>query len=164
MTSKEAISEKELKIPKIAQGTVIDHITAGRAFETARALRLDKISNEKTVSLVTNLPSHRYGRKDIIKIDNTELSKSEVEAVSLISQSATINIIRNFHVAEKFKPKVPKRIVGMVRCTDPLCASNIPNEPIKPVFLVEGENPLRLRCDFCDGILESDDVVKQLVI
>lgn len=164
MTGKDAIGEKELKIPKIGQGTVIDHIHAGRAFEIARALRLDKISNEKTVSLVTALPSHRYGKKDIIKIENTELSGSEVEAVSLISQSATINIIRDFKVAEKFKPKVPSRIVGLVRCSDPLCASNLPNEPIKPVFLVEGENPLRLRCDFCDGILESEDVVRQLVI
>ncbi len=155
-----------LKVPKIARGTVIDHINAGCAFEIARILRLDRLSAEgNPVSLVTNLSSHKYGRKDIIKIENTELSKKEVEAIALVSQNASINIIRDFKVAEKFKPKVPSRIVGLVRCMDPECASNIPNEPIQPVFLVESEVPkLRLRCEYCDGILDSEDIAKQLTV
>lgn len=164
---REPSGEKEtLKVPKIARGTVIDHINAGCAFEIARILRLEGISGEgKTVSMVTNLPSHKYGRKDIIKIENTELSKKEVEAVSLISQNASINIIRDFAVAEKFKPKVPSKIVGIVKCMDPECASNLPNEPIPPVFLVENQTPsLRLRCGYCDGILDSEDIAKQLTV
>ncbi len=163
----DAVNESEtLKVPKIARGTVIDHINAGRAFEIARILRLDRLSADgKTVSMVTNLPSHAYGRKDIIKIENAELSKKEVEAISLVSQNATINIIREFKVAEKFKPKVPSKIVGLIRCMDPECASNLPNEPIQPVFLVESEVPrLRLRCEYCDGVLDSGDIAKQLTV
>jgi aspartate carbamoyltransferase regulatory subunit len=150
--------EKELKVRKIEQGTVIDHIKAGYAFSVLRILRLTDY--EGTLSVLSNVPSRKLGQKDIIKIEGRELNPEEVDKIALIAPKATINIIRNFEVVKKEKVKLPSVIRGMVKCVNPTCISN-QNEPIEPMFIVEKEEPLRLRCYYCRRILEREDVLGQ---
>ncbi|PSQ32524.1 hypothetical protein BRD11_06695, partial [Halobacteriales archaeon SW_12_69_24] len=55
------------------------------------------------VSVGINVPSDRLGVKDIVKVEGRELSQNEVDVLSLIAPAATINIIREFEVAEKHR-------------------------------------------------------------
>jgi len=151
--------EEELRVKKIREGTVIDHITAGNALSVLRILGLTG-AGENVVSIVMNVPSHKLGRKDIVKIEGRELSPDEVDRISLISPKATINIVRNYHVVEKQKTKMPNVIRGIVRCVNLSCISNS-KEPVTPIFLVENEEPLRMRCHYCNRVMSKEDVVGQ---
>lgn len=151
--------EEELHVKKIREGTVIDHITAGNALSVLKILGLTG-SGDNVVSIVMNVPSQNLGAKDIVKIEGWELSPDEVDRISLISPRATINIIRSYKVVEKQKTKMPNVIRGIVRCANLSCISNS-NEPMTQIFIVENEEPLRMRCHYCNRIMSKEDVVGQ---
>ena len=54
------------KVFAIKEGTVIDHIKAGKALQIIELLKLD--SNNKIVTLGMNFPSKALKKKDIIKV------------------------------------------------------------------------------------------------
>jgi len=153
------LSEEELRVRKIREGTVIDHITAGHALVVLKMLGIDGREGN-VVSAVINVPSHTLGRKDIVKIEGRELNPEEVDKIALLAPRATINIIRDYVVVEKQKVKLPKVIRGILRCVSPTCVSNS-QEPVQPMFFVESEHPIRLRCHYCSRTMERDDVLKQ---
>ena len=68
--------KEELKVRKIKDGTVIDHIKRGVGKKVLDALGIDTDFPE-TVILLMNVSSKRVGRKDIVKIENKELKKEE---------------------------------------------------------------------------------------
>lgn len=153
------IKEAELRVKKIREGTVIDHIAAGYALSVLRFLGIT--GREGVVlSVLLNVPSKQLGKKDVIKIEERELNPEEVDKIALIAPRATINIIRDFKVVEKKRVKLPKVIRGLIKCANPTCVSN-KNEPIQPMFLVEKEEPLRLRCYYCHRLMERDDILNQ---
>ena len=86
--------KKELKIPLIKNGTVIDHITAGYAVKVLHILGIP-ISTSSVVSVAMNVKS-KFGKKDIVKVENREIDPQEVDKIALIAPKATINIIRNY--------------------------------------------------------------------
>jgi len=149
---------RELLVRKIREGTVIDHIPAGRALDVLKVL---KISGREgfTVAVVMNVESKKLGRKDIIKIEGKELKRSELDVISIVAPTATINIIREYEVVDKFKVKPPQVIEGLFRCRNPNCITNQRREPIKSRFTVIGEGPVKLKCDYCGEIHEIDEVV-----
>lgn len=152
-------TQEELRVKKIREGTVIDHISAGHALAVLRILGVAG-SGENVVSVVINVPSQRLGRKDIVKIEGRELKPDEVDRIALIAPKATINIIRHYSVVDKKKVKLPKIVRGIVSCDNTTCISNSA-EPIQPTFFVEGQEPLRLRCYYCNRVMEEPDVLKQ---
>ncbi|RLG59636.1 MAG: aspartate carbamoyltransferase regulatory subunit, partial [Candidatus Hydrothermarchaeota archaeon] len=89
--------EKELRVLKIKNGTVIDHIEGGQALNVLKIIGIPKT----TVTIAMNVPSKKTGIKDIVKVEGRELKEEEVNKISLISPRATINIIRNYEVVEK---------------------------------------------------------------
>ncbi len=94
--------KEELRVRSIKNGSVIDHITAGNALNVLKIL--DIIGTTKAiVSVAMNVTSKRlpYGRKDIVKIEDRELSPAEVDKIALIAPQATINIIRDYEVVQK---------------------------------------------------------------
>lgn len=144
---------------KIREGTVIDHITGGTALAVLRILKIT--GHEKfIVSVLMNVPSKKLGKKDIVKIEGREISPKEVAEIALVAPKATINIIRNFNVVKKEKVKLPKVVKGIVKCTNPSCITNSP-EPVEPVFYVESEDPIVLRCYYCSTLLDKSAIVKQ---
>lgn len=151
--------EEELHVKKIREGTVIDHITAGNALSVLKILGLTG-SGDNVVSIVMNVPSQTIGTKDIVKIEGRELSPDEVDRISLISPKATINIIRSYKVAEKQNTKIPNVIRGIVKCANLSCISNS-NEPVTQIFIVENEEPLRIRCHYCNRVMSKKDVIGQ---
>lgn len=141
---------KEFKVTPIRNGTVIDHIQVGTALKVLRIIGV-KEDVSSTVSVLMHVPSKKAGWKDIVKIEDRELDPKELDKIALISPDATINIIRDYNVAEKFVVEVPKRIVGIMRCSNPGCITN-KNEPVEPEFVVESKKPITLRCLYCDRV------------
>ena len=140
-----------LLISPIGSGTVIDHITAGQALNVLRILGITGTTTEE-VSVATNVASGRVGRKDIVKIENRELRKEEVDRIALLAPNATINIIRDFEVIEKKGVEIPAELRGVVRCPNPGCISNTA-EPALSRFIVV---PNGLRCHYCDWLISKE--------
>ncbi len=141
---------KEFKVTPIRNGTVIDHITVGMALKVLKIIGV-KEDVSSTVSLLMHVPSKKAGFKDIIKIEDRELDPQELDRIALISPNATINIIRDYNVAEKFVVEVPNVIKGIMRCSNPGCITN-QAEPVEPEFVVESKKPITLRCIYCDRV------------
>ena len=148
-----------MRVAKIRDGTVVDHITPGHALDVLRILGITG-KGDSVISVLMNVASQRYGRKDIVKIENRELKPEEVNKIALIAPHATINIIRNHEVVEKRRVRLPKVIKGIIRCTNPSCITNS-SEPIEPLFYTKQETPLKLRCHYCDRIMGREDVLRQ---
>ncbi|MGQ9460078.1 MAG: aspartate carbamoyltransferase regulatory subunit [Candidatus Bathyarchaeaceae archaeon] len=153
------MSRETLRVSKIKNGTVIDHITGGHALDVIKILGITGRVNE-VVTVAMNVPSKKLKVKDMVKIEGRELKSEEVDKIALLAPHATINIIRNYKVVEKQRVKLPSTIRGMVKCANPACISNS-KEPVQPTFYVEREEPLRLRCHYCGYIMEKQDVLKQ---
>lgn len=149
---------KELKIQPIKDGTVIDHITAGNAVKVLHILEIPKTSSS-IVSVAMNVKS-RLGKKDIVKVENRELDTNEVDKIALIAPKATINIIREYEVAEKHRVKLPDEIIGIVCCSNPTCVSNS-SEPVKSRFKVISKDPTRIKCYYCER--EPEDIAERII-
>ena len=154
------MSRRTLRVSKIRNGTVIDHITRGHALDVVKILGIDG-SSAGVVTIAMNVPSGRLEVKDMVKIEGRELNPEEVDRIALIAPSATINIVRNYKVVDKQTVKLPSVVQGIVRCTKPSCISNDKNEPVKPIFYVKKQDPPRLRCHYCGTIMEERDILQQ---
>jgi aspartate carbamoyltransferase regulatory subunit len=154
------MTEVELKVRPIKNGTVIDHITAGQALNVLKILEISGTS-DAVVSVVMNVGSGKLEKKDIVKVENRELREEEVNRIALIAPAATINIIRNYKVMEKSKVDLPNEIIGVVRCQNPSCISNT-SEPIKSRMVVKAKNPVLLRCIYCEQPL-TERIVDYLI-
>lgn len=153
------MSETELHVSKIKDGTVIDHITAGHALDVARILGITG-RELGTVTIAINVPSKRFKAKDIVKIEGRELNPQELHKIALLAPHATINIIRSYKVMRKQEVKLPKAIEDIIKCANPACISN-GNEPVQPKFYVDNDEPLLLKCHYCGYIMEKKDVLQQ---
>jgi aspartate carbamoyltransferase regulatory subunit len=142
--------DHQLRVSKIRDGTVIDHVTAGQALNVLAVLGIDGTGGE-TLSLGMNVPSDRLRRKDVVKVEGRELSQDEVAVLSLIAPDATINIIRDYEVTDKRRVERPDRVRGVLACPNPNCITNA-DEPVSTQFTIL---PQGARCDYCETIIED---------
>ena len=133
---------QELRIAAIKNGTVIDHIGSGLALDVLRIIGARGIDKDSTVSVALHVRSGKLGWKDIVKVENMELSPRKVNAIALIAPTATISIIRDFKVQSKRPVDLPETIVGVIHCPNPNCISN-QGEPIESEFRVSIAQPFR---------------------
>ncbi|MCW3999140.1 MAG: aspartate carbamoyltransferase regulatory subunit [Candidatus Bathyarchaeota archaeon] len=154
------MSERELRVSKIRDGTVIDHVRGGYALDVVKILGITG-KEKRVMTIAINVPSKRFGVKDIVKIEGKALSQQEVNRIALVAPHASINIIRNYQVEQKLEVKLPQTIEGIVKCANPNCVSNS-NEPINSKFHVKTEDPLLLKCHYCGVTLEQTDVLGQI--
>ena len=144
-------TDDTLRVSKIRDGTVIDHITGGRALKVLAILGIDGSEGE-VVSVGMNVPSDRLGRKDVVKVEGRELSQGELDVLSLIAPAATINIIREYEVVEKNLVERPERVTGVLDCPNHNCITTA-DEPIDSEFEVLEDG---VRCVYCDTITRED--------
>jgi len=149
---------KPLKIPPIKNGTVIDHITAGNAVKVLKILGIPK-QHSFIVSVAINVKS-RMGKKDIVKVENRELAREEVDKIALIAPKATINIIRDYEVVEKHDVELPEEILGITTCSNPTCISNT-REPVKSRFIIIEKDPPRIKCYYCER--EPEEIADRII-
>ncbi len=151
-----------LIVRKIREGTVIDHIPAGRALAVLRILGITGREGYR-VALVMNVESKKLGKKDIVKVENRMLSPKETNLIALIAPTATINIVRDYRVVEKRQVVLPDEITGLLKCKNPTCITRKHGEPIKTRFRVISRHPIRLKCVYCGEVLEEDDILCQIL-
>lgn len=156
------MEEVEMKVAKIRNGTVIDHIPSGKALVVLRLLGLTK-KVENTLTIAMNVKSKKLGVKDIIKVENLELDPSLVSILALIAPMATINVIRDYKLYEKSKVVLPEYVEGILKCPNPTCISRQQNEPIVSKFKVIEKSPLKLQCMYCYRYVYENEVIEQLV-
>ncbi len=128
---------------------MIDHIGNGLALEVLRIIGVRELDKDSTVSVALHVRSQKMGWKDIVKVENMELSPRKVNAIALIAPTASISIIRDFKVREKRSVDLPDRIVGVVRCPNPNCITNR-GEPVESELEVARRRPVVLRCVYCE--------------
>lgn len=147
---------QELKVSKIKQGTVIDHIRAGLAPMVLRILGIDK-GFPASVIVAMNVASGKHKSKDIVKVENQILDEETINKIAIISPNATINIIKEFAVIEKRQVKLPDELIGIVRCRNRNCITNS-EEQVDSLFITESRAPLKLRCHYCEELVKEDEV------
>ncbi len=153
--------ENGLIVSKIRDGTVIDHIPAGRALAVLKVLGIRGTEGIR-VALVMNVESKKMGKKDIVKIENREIKENEAELITLIAPNATINIIKDYQVVGKRKLGIPERVNGLLKCPNPVCITNNDVEAIS-TFITVKTSPLRLRCAYCETEIGEEEVLRQIL-
>ncbi len=146
--------DKELQVSAIKDGTVIDHIPSNRLFDVINILQLFK--GDEMITFGTNLDSKRMGKKAIIKVENRFFQGEEIDKIALIAPHAKLNTIKNYQVVEKRVVEIPEQIISIVKCFNPKCITN--HESITTHFDVISENPIELKCRFCEKITTEKEV------
>ena len=123
------------RVTAIRNGTVIDHVPSGQALRVLEMLGIGG-NTSVPVSLVMNVPSKKMGSKDIIKVEDRELTQAELDRLALVAPDAHVAIIRAYSVAEKLTINLGDEVVNVVRCTFSNCITSNLREPL----------PHRLRC------------------
>jgi len=155
-------NEKELRVRKIVQGTVIDHITAGKALIVMRLLGISE-STGAPISIAINVPSSKLGKKDIIKLENIFLSEADFNKLALIAPKVTISKIHGMKIVQKSYVSIPDQIVGVVKCINPTCITNKPGEPISTKFAVLSKKPLSIKCEYCGRLMDFNEIMANLI-
>jgi aspartate carbamoyltransferase regulatory subunit len=154
--------QEELRVAKIRNGTVIDHIPAGKALQVLRILGI-KGTEGHIATILMNVPSGKLGKKDLVKIEDMTVGSKQTQLIALIAPDASVDIVSNYEVKEKHRPSPPDVVEGLVKCPNMMCISNKRDEPIVPKLSVESKNPVVLRCVYCRTILPADEISAHLV-
>ncbi len=152
--------ENVLKVQKIKNGIVIDHIPCGMALKVLKILNIEGDIGS-TVSLAMHVKS-KIGWKDIVKIEDRFLDEKEIDKIALIAPYATVNVIENYNVVKKHRVQVPKYVKGIVKCMNPRCITN-QNEPIETEFVVISQNPVIIKCKYCEREMSSAEIVENII-
>ena len=158
---------KEIKIPAIKDGTVIDHIPSRQTFKIIRII--DPQEFEHAISLALNLDSKKLGKKGVIKISNRTLTEEEVSKIGILAPNATVSIIKNYQVKKKIVVKLPDVIEKIVKCSNPNCITNIEDVKTRFTFLCDqtkhaskkmmvSNTPIKLRCDYCERTITREEI------
>lgn len=146
---------EELIVRKIENGSVIDHIAAGKGLKVINILNL---TPEESSVLLMNVPSKKLDRKDIVKVENRRLTANEANKISIIAPHATLNIIENGKVKDKRKVALPNALENIIKCPNTNCITNS-NEPMKTRFIVEKREPVKIRCFYCEKLFDSEEIM-----
>lgn len=136
-----------LYIDSIQRGIVIDHIKAGYGLSIFKYLKLDEA--DYTVALIMNVPSKKYGKKDLIKIENT--IDMDLTILGLIDPNITINIIDDEKIVKKIKLSLPKKVEGLIKCKNPRCVTSEERD-IEHRFVLIDEDKGIYKCEYCEQI------------
>ncbi|MFA6098962.1 MAG: aspartate carbamoyltransferase regulatory subunit [Patescibacteria group bacterium] len=143
------------KVYAIKNGTVIDHIPATKGMQIIELLKLQQWN--KAVTLGAGFKSKKHGKKDIIKIEDKELSPEEVNKIAVIAPTATINIIRDFKISKKFRPQLPEVLEAIIKCPNPACVTN--HDPVaKTRFYKEPGKKFEISCAYCERYFSDLDI------
>lgn len=141
-----------LNINSIQKGIVIDHITPGLGYEIFKMMELDKA--DYTVALIMNATSKKYGRKDMIKIEN--VIDLDLTALAILDEKLTVNIIEDENITDKIKINLPEKVEGLLKCNNPRCISTNERNITHKFSLVDRSKRL-YKCDYCDHLYNVEE-------
>lgn len=134
-----------MNIDGVTTGIVLDHIKAGKSMEIYNYLRLDKL--DCSVAVVQNVRSSKYGKKDIIKIDDE--IELDFEMLGYIDSNITINRVKDGVLQKKEHLELPETLTDVIKCKNPRCITSIEQE-ITHVFKLADREKKIYRCAYCD--------------
>lgn len=135
-----------MNIDGVRNGIVLDHIQAGKSMIIYKLLGLDKLGC--SVAIIQNAHSTKYGRKDIIKIDeNIDL---DVDVLGYIDSNITVNRVIDGHLSDKIHLSLPDTLTNVIKCKNPRCITSVEQEIVHTFKLVDKENKV-YRCAYCDA-------------
>ena len=135
-----------MNVDGVRNGIVLDHIAAGKSMEIYRLLNLDRLSC--SVAVLQNVPSKKYGTKDIIKID--EMIDVNLDIIGYIDPNITVNIVRNNELVSKKHLSLPERLDNVIFCKNPRCITSTEQEITHSFKLADAEKRI-YRCVYCDA-------------
>ena len=146
------MEQSELMVRRIKEGTVIDHIDEGKGLQVLNALRIDG-KDGSLITIALNVPSGKFKKKDIIKVENKFLKDDDTNKLAVIVPNATINIIKNYKLVEKRRVALPNEVDRIFRCSNPECVTNS-TEHIESIMDVIDKEGRVLRCRYCSRVLD----------
>ncbi|WP_297316835.1 aspartate carbamoyltransferase regulatory subunit [Bifidobacterium indicum] len=132
-----------MKVTSIVDGIIIDHVQSGTALKVLHYLHVDPTSTR--LALIMNTDSHKYGRKDIIKIEESD--DLDLTALGFIAPQATVDMVRQGHIVSKHKPDRPVHLVNVISCVNPRCVTSVERGADQCFHL---DDSGVYRCDYCD--------------
>ena len=124
-----------MNVDGVRNGIVLDHIAAGKSMEIYRLLNLDRLSC--SVAVLQNVPSKKYGTKDIIKID--EMIDVNLDIIGYIDPNITVNIVRNNELVSKKHLSLPEKLDNVIFCKNPRCITSVEQEIVHSFRLADPE-------------------------
>jgi aspartate carbamoyltransferase regulatory subunit len=134
-----------MNIDGVKNGIVLDHIKAGKSMMVYELLGLSKVDN--CVAVIQNATSSKYGKKDIIKIDeNIDLN---YDVLGYIDSNITVNIIKDGKLEKKLHMELPSQLKNVIKCKNPRCITSVEQEIVHTFRLADKEKKV-YRCIYCD--------------
>ena len=146
------MEQSELMVRRIKEGTVIDHIDEGKGLQVLDALRIDG-KDGSLITIALNVPSGKFKKKDIIKVENKFLKDDDTNKLAVIVPNATINIIKNYKLVEKRRVALPNEVDRIFRCSNLECITNS-TEHIESIMDVMDKEGRVLKCRYCSRVLD----------
>ena len=150
------MDQSELLVRRIKEGTVIDHIDEGKGLQVLDALGIDG-KDGSLITIALNVPSGKFKKKDIIKVENKFLKDDDTNKLAVIVPNATINIIKNYKLVEKRRVALPNEVDRIFRCSNPECITNS-TEHIESIMDVMDKEGRVLRCRYCSRVLDVNQL------
>ncbi len=135
-----------LKIGKIEEGFVLDHIQAGKSLSIYEHLGLDKL--DCTVAIIKNARSDKLGKKDILKVE-CDINMLDLDILAFIDHNITVNVIKDGEIVDKRDLVLPKQIKNVIKCKNPRCITSIEQE-LPHIFFLADEAKEVYRCKYCE--------------
>ena len=143
-------------VRRIKEGTVIDHIDEGKGLQVLNALQIDG-KDGGLITIALNVPSGKFKKKDIIKVENKFLKDDDTNKLAVIAPKATINMIKEYKLVEKRRVSLPNEIDRIFRCSNPDCITNS-TEHIESVMDVISKEGMVLKCRYCARVLDVNEL------
>ena len=135
-----------MNIDGVNNGIVLDHIGAGASMKIYKLLGLEKLTC--TVAIIQYVDSTKYGKKDIIKID--EDIPLDFDVLGYIDSNITVNKVKDGKLESKVHLSLPKILKNVITCKNPRCITSVEQE-ITQTFRLVDENKKAYRCIYCDA-------------
>ena len=135
-----------MNIDGVKNGIVLDHIKAGKSMQVYELLGLDQVDN--CVAVIQNATSSKYGKKDIIKID--ESIELDLDVLGYIDSNITVNRVKDGKLEKKVHLERPQTLRNVIKCKNPRCITSVEQEIVHTFRLVDREKKAS-RCIYCDA-------------
>ena len=125
---------------------MLDHIKAGKSMMVYELLGLDKVDN--CVAVIQNADSAKYGKKDIIKIDDR--IDIDLDVLGYIDSNITVNLVKDGQLEKKLHLELPQTLRNVIKCKNPRCITTVEQE-IVHTFRLTDRRKKAYRCIYCDA-------------
>ncbi len=142
-----------MNIDGVSNGIVLDHIKAGKSMIVYDYLKLNKL--DCCVAIIQNCQSPKFGRKDIVKID--ELIDLDLDVLGYIDPHITVNYVKDGKLVRKKHLALPETLVNVIKCKNPRCITSTEQE-LPHVFKLVDPEKKTYRCEYCDVIGEVKEL------